>query len=115
MDLKLFRVYVALFFALVFAFSVKADEVDKFVRAVMQERQVPGAAIAVVKNGKIEKKRGTGVASVKLGVPATTKTFFKTGSEKKQMTAAAVMLLVEDGKINPDAQISVYLPNTPAA
>src|SRR5215203_4034018 len=115
MNSKFIRINIALFLALVFALSVRADEVDKFVRAAMQERQIPGAAIVVVKNGKIVKKQGYGVASVEFGVPVTTETVFEIGSVTKQMTAAAVMLLVEDGKINPDAQISVYLPNTPEA
>ncbi|HEY8560268.1 MAG TPA: serine hydrolase [Pyrinomonadaceae bacterium] len=115
MNSKLARLFIALFFALVFSSSVKADEVDKFVRAVMQERQIPGAAIAVVKNGKIVKKQGYGVASVEFGVPVTPDTVFEIGSVTKQMTAAAVMLLVEDGKVRLDDKISVYLPGTPEA
>ena len=115
MNSKLVRFNIALFLALVFAFNVKADEVDKFVRAVMQERQIPGAVVAVVKNGKIVKKQGYGVASVEFGVPVTPETVFEIGSVTKQMTAAAVMLLVEDGKINLDEKISKYLPATPDA
>jgi D-alanyl-D-alanine carboxypeptidase len=115
MNSKFFRGYIVLLLTLVFAFAVKADEVDKFVRAVMQERQVPGAAIAIVKNGKIVKKQGYGLANVELDVPVTTETVFEIGSVTKQMTAAAVMLLVEDGKVNLDEKISAYLPNTPDA
>ena len=115
MNSKFIRFHTAFLFALVFVFSVKADEVDKFVRAVMLERRVPGAAIAVVKNGKIVKKQGYGVASVEFNVPVTTATVFEIGSITKQMTAAAVLLLVEEGKINLDEKISVYLPNTPEA
>jgi len=115
MKSNLIRLNLALFFALIFVFSAKADEVDKFVRAVMLERNVPGAAIAVVKNGKVVKKQGYGVASVEFGVPVTNETVFEIGSVSKQMTAAAILLLVEDGKVSLDEKISAYLPNTPEA
>ena len=58
---------------------------------------------------------GYGLASVEFNVPATPETVFEIGSVSKQITAAAVMLLVEDGKINLDEKISKYLPNTPEA
>ncbi|MCU1290736.1 MAG: Beta-lactamase [Acidobacteria bacterium] len=96
-------------------FSVYADTVDVYVKAQMQERHIPGAAVAVVKNGKIIKTAGYGLASVEFGVPATPETVFEIGSVSKQITAAAIMLLVEDGKINLDEKISKYLPNTPDA
>jgi len=115
MNSKFVRVNTALLLALVFAFSVKADEVDKFVRAMLQERRIPGAAIAVVKNGKVIKKQGYGVASVEFNVPVTTETVFEIGSVTKQMTGAGIMLLVEDGLLNPDDKISKYLPGTPEA
>lgn len=93
--------------------SAQADEVDEFVRARLGERNIPGAAIAVIKNGKIIKAEGYGLASVEFNVPATKETVFEIGSVSKQFTAAAIMLLVEDGKINLDEKISKYLPNTP--
>ena len=115
MNSKLARFNIALLLALFFVFSARADEVDKFVRAVMAERSVPGASVAVIKNGKIVKKQGYGLANVELDVPVTVDTVFEIGSVSKQMTAAAVMLLVEDGKVNLDEKISKYLPATPDA
>lgn len=106
---------VVFLLTLVFVFSARADEVDKLVRAVMQERNIPGAAVAVVKNGKTIKKQGYGVASIEFNVPVTTETVFEIGSVSKQMTGAGVMLLVEDGKVNLDEKISAYLPATPDA
>ena len=115
MNSKFARLNIALLLALVFVISTRADEVDKFVRATLQERNIPGAAIAVVKGGKVVKKQGYGVASVEFNAPATAETVFEIGSVTKQMTAAAIMLLVEDGKINLDDKISKYLPATPDA
>ena len=90
--------------------SVRADEIDKYVRAQLVEQHIPGAAVAVVKKGKIIKIKGYGLASVEFTVPVTTETVFEIGSVSKQITAAAVMLLVEDGKIHLDEKISKYLP-----
>jgi D-alanyl-D-alanine carboxypeptidase len=112
---KKFRFGFALGLLLFFAFAARADEVDKYVRAFLQERHVPGAAIAVIENGKTVKMRGYGTASVEFGVPVTKDTVFEIGSVSKQMTAAGILLLVEEGKINLDEKISKYLPNTPDA
>lgn len=108
-----FRLFFAFVFLLAASFSAKADATDEYVRAQMSERHVQGAAIAVIKNGKIIKAEGYGLANVELNVPVTRETVFEIGSISKQITAAAVMLLVEDGKINTDEKISKYLPNTP--
>lgn len=105
-----FAIFV-LFFAS--AISAKADQTDEYVRAQMRERHVAGAAIAVVKNGHIVKTEGYGLANVELNVPATKETVFEIGSVSKQITAAAIMLLVEEGKVNLDEKISKYLPQTP--
>ena len=89
-----------------------ADVVDDRVKAIMAERHIPGAAVAVVKGGKVVRIKGYGVASLEFGVPVTTDTVFEIGSVSKQMTAAGVMLLVQDGKVKLDERISKYLPNT---
>lgn len=100
---------------LLLAISAQADETDEFVRAVLQEHHIPGAAIAVIKNGKVIKTEGYGLASVEFNVAATKETVFEIGSISKQITAAAVLLLVEEGRINLDEKISKYLPATPDA
>jgi CubicO group peptidase (beta-lactamase class C family) len=92
-----------------------ADAVDDLVRARMQERNIPGAAVAVIKDGKVVKIKGYGLASIEFNAPVTLDTVFEIGSVSKQMTAAGIMLLVQDGKVNLDEKISKYLPNTPDA
>jgi CubicO group peptidase (beta-lactamase class C family) len=108
---KLFLAFVFLFAAIL----AKADATDEYVRAQMRERHFQGAAIAVIKNGKIAKAEGYGLANVELNVPATKETVFEIGSVSKQITAAAIMLLVEEGKVNTDEKISKYLPTAPEA
>ena len=79
MNLKSFRSNTVLFSLLLFlllTISVKADQVDEYVRAQIQERHVPGVSIAVIKDGKIVKAEGYGVASVEFNIPATKDTVF---------------------------------------
>jgi CubicO group peptidase (beta-lactamase class C family) len=116
MNSKSKRFSFSLFFVfLLLTTFARADEVDNFVRAQLAERHIPGAAIAVIKNGRLVKGEGYGLASVEFNAPATKETVFEIGSVSKQMTAAAIMLLVEEGKINLDEKISKYLPATPDA
>src|SRR5688572_1970025 len=93
----------------------RADEVDDYVREQMRRRHVPGLALAVVRDGKLVKARGYGLASVELNVPVTTETVFEIGSVTKQITAAALMLLVEEGKLDLDDPVGKHLPGTPDA
>ncbi|HEV2763431.1 MAG TPA: serine hydrolase domain-containing protein [Pyrinomonadaceae bacterium] len=79
----------------------------------MRERHVPGLALAVVRDGKVIKARGYGLANVELNVPVTTETVFEIGSVTKQITAAAVLLLAGDGKLSLDDRINKHLPNLP--
>ncbi len=114
--MKTFRISsVAILALLLLTAAVQADPVDDYMRSILAERHAPGVAVAVIKNGKIVKLKGYGLASVEFQVPVTTETVFEIGSVSKQMTAAGIMLLVEDGKVRLDERISAYLPNTPDA
>lgn len=105
----------ALFLFLFISGEVRADQVDNYVRTILAERHAPGVAVAVIKSGKVVKLKGYGLASVEFQVPVTAETVFEIGSVSKQMTAAGIMLLVEEGKVRLDERISAYLPNTPDA
>jgi len=91
-----------------------ADQVDKLVAAEMARQHIPGVSIAVVRDGKIIKEAGYGLANVEHKVAVTPQTIFQSGSVGKQFTSALVMLLVQDGKLSLDAPLSNYLPNVPA-
>jgi CubicO group peptidase (beta-lactamase class C family) len=108
-----FRAILVFIFIITAISAASADEVDRIVTERLRERNIPGAAVAVIKNGKAVKIKGYGLASIEFGVPVNTETVFEIGSVSKQMTAAAIMLLVEEGKVSLDAPISTYLPNTP--
>ncbi len=95
--------------------SAKSDEVDDYVRGELERQKIPGLSIAVVRNGEIVKAEGYGLANVELNVPATKDTVYQSGSVGKQFTAAAVMALVEDGKMSLDDPITKYLEESPDA
>ena len=94
---------------------VHADQVDAYVKAEMEKNRIPGLALAVVKDGKIVKSKGYGLANVELDVPATANSVFKLASITKPFTALAIMILVEEGKLELDAKIGSYLTDTPNA
>lgn len=62
----------------------------------------PGAAVLVEKGGEVILRRGYGMADLELGVPIAPDMVFRLGSITKQFTAAAVLLLVQDGKLALD-------------
>ena len=95
--------------------AAHADQVDDYVKAELAKRQVPGASIAVVKDGKIVKAEGYGLANVELSVSATPDTVYQLASVTKQFTAAAIMMLAEDGKLGLADKIHKHLPSLPAA
>jgi D-alanyl-D-alanine carboxypeptidase len=103
----------ALSLLLLVSFAARADKVDDFVKAEMQRQHVPGVSIAVIKDRKIVKSVGYGQANVELNVPATAETVYKIGSVSKQFIASGIMLLVKEGKIGLDDNVSKYLEGTP--
>jgi CubicO group peptidase (beta-lactamase class C family) len=90
-----------------------SDRIDALVRLEMARQRVPGVAVAVVQRGKVLKSQGYGYANVEHAVPVQDDTMFQSGSIGKQFTAVAVMLLVEDGKIDLDASLRRYLTDAP--
>jgi CubicO group peptidase (beta-lactamase class C family) len=70
----------------------------------------PGCAIGVFQNGKIAFAKGYGLASVEFAAAITPSTPFIMGSVSKQFTAAAIALLVEQGRISLDDDIRKYVP-----
>jgi len=95
--------------------SAQAEKIDAYVRSRMAKEHVPGLSVAVVRNGKLVYADGFGVANVELNIPATKSTVYWLMSVSKQFTAAAVRMLAEEGKIDPDAPCARYLDNAPAA
>jgi D-alanyl-D-alanine carboxypeptidase len=104
---------IALVLVVSFGAAARADEVDAYIKTEMAELHIPGLSVAVVRDGRIVKAQTYGLANVELNVPATADTEFSIASMSKSVTASAVMLLVQDGKINLDDPISKYFDGLP--
>jgi CubicO group peptidase (beta-lactamase class C family) len=74
---------------------------------------VPGAAIIVVKDGRVIFRKGYGLANLELNVPIRPEMVFRLASITKQFTAAAVMMLVEQGKLSLQDDITKFFPDYP--
>jgi D-alanyl-D-alanine carboxypeptidase len=95
--------------------SARADDVDDYIEKQLRQLHIPGASLAVVRNGQVVKARGYGLANIELNVRATEDTVYEIGSNTKQFTAAAVMMLVEEGKISLEDKLTKYFPEAPDA
>jgi CubicO group peptidase (beta-lactamase class C family) len=91
----------------------KPDKTDEYIETQMRRQKIPGLSIAVVKDGKIIKARGYGLANIETNTPATEKTVYKIASVSKQFIAAGIMLLVDEGKINLDDNVTKYITEAP--
>jgi CubicO group peptidase (beta-lactamase class C family) len=88
-------------------------KVDEFIKAEMRRQRIPGISLAVVRNGRTIIAKGYGLANVEHQIPVRPETVFQSGSIAKQFTAAAVMILVEEGKLSLDDKISKYFVDAP--
>ena len=90
-------------------------DIEVAVREAMDRTSTPGVAVGVVHDGEVLMSKGFGVANIETGSTVTTETMFQSGSVGKQFTAAGVMLLVEDGRVDLDESIRVHVPEAPAS
>jgi CubicO group peptidase (beta-lactamase class C family) len=88
-------------------------QVDALMRAY--DGAVPGAAVLVQLNGVPLVRRGYGYADLESRVPITPESNFRLASITKQFTAAAILLLAEDGLLGLDDAVRRWLPSLPAA
>ncbi len=83
---------------------------DALVARAMAVFEVPGMAVAVVKDGRVVLAKGYGVRKLGEPAPVDGRTLFGIASNTKAFTATALGLLVEEGKIAWDAPVIDYLP-----
>ena len=89
-------------------------QVDRFILLKMQDLHIPGASLAVVRNGNVVYAKGYGFANMEMLVPATPQTNYLIASVTKPFTAVAVMMLWEAGWFMLDDSIGQYLDDLPA-
>ena len=87
--------------------------IDQAVKEYMSAYKIPGVSLGVLRKGNIVLLKSDGLANVELQVPVKPENIFQSGSIGKQFTAAAIMILVQDGKISLDDKISKFIPDAP--
>jgi len=90
------------------------EAIDRYVQAELTRHQVPGASVAVLRDGRVLLARGYGSANLEHRVPATDSTIYQSGSVGKQFTAALVLMLAREGRLGLDDPVRRYLPGPPS-
>jgi len=85
---------------------------ERFVRAEMAARKIPGLSIGYAQDG-VTWAKGYGFADLENKVPAHANSSYRLASVTKPMTAVGILLLVEQGKIDLDAEVQTYVPYFP--
>lgn len=86
------------------------SDLDTFITQALKEYQVPGAAIAVVQDGKVVMAKGYGVRDITKPDLVDENTIFQLASVTKTLTGAAAATVVDEGKLDLDTPIFNYLP-----
>ncbi|MBC8094392.1 MAG: beta-lactamase family protein [Akkermansiaceae bacterium] len=107
--------YLAVSCLLTSCSGIRGSQLDALMETEMRAGKIPGAAVAILKNGELLEAKAYGIANLELGVPVTTRSVFELASVTKPITAAAILMLVDDGRVALDDHVSKYLDETPEA
>lgn len=86
------------------------DSLDKYIQRGMEQWQVPGLAIAIVKDGKVIFRKGYGVREINKTEPVDENTLFIIASNTKLFTGTALAKLEYDKKLSLNDKVTKYLP-----
>jgi CubicO group peptidase (beta-lactamase class C family) len=105
---------VLLLLPLVASAQERRDSVDEYVERAMSRQHIPGLSLVVIRDGKVVKAKGYGLASVEHRVRATPRTVYELASTTKPFMATAILLLAQEGKLRLDDDIGLYVDSVPA-
>lgn len=89
------------------------ESIDSIVASAMAGGEIAGVSVGVSRGGDVLHAAGYGFSDLENELPATAETAYNIGSITKQFTAAAILLLVEEGRVDLDAPVSEYLEELP--
>ena len=89
---------------------LKSDEIDKLVNRTLETFNVPGIAVAVVKDDQVVHMKGYGVISITTGKKTDENTLFGIASNSKAFTSAALGILVDEGRITWETKVIDIIP-----
>jgi CubicO group peptidase (beta-lactamase class C family) len=87
------------------------DALDRYIESARSDWNIPGMSVVVVKDGKVVLSKGYGVRELGKADPVDTKTLFGAMSTTKAMTAVAMGLLVDEGKVSWRDKVVKHLPD----
>jgi CubicO group peptidase (beta-lactamase class C family) len=90
-----------------------SQQVDIYISEKMRQYQIPGIAVAVIKNNVIIKESSYGFCNLDNEVPVTSKTVFPIASMDKQIIATCIMMFYEQGKLKLTDRISNFIDSVP--
>lgn len=96
---------------LVVSLCTAQDRLDRVMENARKEFEVPGIAVAVVKDGKVVLAKGYGVRKLGEDAPVTPQTVFRIASNTKAFTTAALAILVDEGKLSWDDRVVDRVPS----
>ncbi len=111
--------YIRLLLLSLFAFQISfaqtwQDTLSAINKTLEQyQPQNPGIQLSVSRNGKIIFSKAWGIADMERNVPLTTNSILEAGSVSKQFTAAAILLLEQQGKLSLNDDVQKYIPELP--
>lgn len=89
---------------------LKSDEIDKLVNRTLETFNVPGIAVAVIKDDQVVHMKGYGLSSIATGRKTDENTLFAIASNSKAFTSAALGILVDEGKITWETKVIDIIP-----
>ena len=89
---------------------ISSAQIDSLAELTLKTFDVPGIAVAVVKEGKVIHAKGYGVRSLNNKLPVDENTLFGIASNSKAFTAAALGMMVDEGKLKWDDKVIDYIP-----
>lgn len=104
-------------FSLFFSVALTAQNLEQQVDEILSEqyeRQGPGAAALIYKDGDVIYRKGFGYANIELDVKMKPEHVFEIGSITKQFTAIAILMLEEQGKLKVEDDITKFIPDYPS-
>ncbi len=110
-----FLLFSFFFFGNVSAQKLTTDNFDSYIQNRMKTDSFPGAVLLITKNGKPIKTASYGISNLEQETSTKPNTIFELASVSKPITATAIMLLVEQGKLSLDSSITAYLSGVPKA
>jgi CubicO group peptidase (beta-lactamase class C family) len=88
----------------------QASRIDRFMQSYVDSNRIAGAAVLVLRDGKVVYEKAVGWADREAKRPMTIDAIFRIASESKPVTSVAILQLAEEGKLSIDDPVSQWLP-----